>query len=232
MTFFTERYSNEQEFSGIISYLKEYKVDDQRETLHAKMYLAAIQKLGWVQYPLVLEKRESPDFQIEMGGSKIGLEHTIATHPQYKQLRDAIIKDGKPVLYETDIFKPNTTIPRKNLKNQILNEGKGLKGQGHVGWSAEQEFIDFCLIAVQSKTVLLNKPHFQRFEKNALIIEEDTPIMVRIRPDIVAQLLEGINFWGLEAETKFDEVVLALDPNLLICTRAGLVSISVAKKDL
>jgi hypothetical protein len=237
--YFTERYSGESDFKRIIDYLKGYEVDEDacdlsetREILHAKLYLAALQKAGKIQWPLVLTKRESPDFEIENGIEVIGLEHTRATHQQYQQLRQAIHQDGKHVIYETDIFKPNKIIPRSRLKDQILKEGEGLNGEGHTGWSAEIEFLQFCKIAIDLKLRKLNKEKFKKFAKNVLIIEDDTPIMVSIRPEIVAELLNQFDFWNDERKIQFDEVVIALGPQLIICQNSELVQINVAKKYL
>jgi len=81
------------------NYLKKYiiiKLDQDREDICLKLFLIGLYFKGELKFPLYVLKRESPDYEINIQNEYKGIEHTRATHEQYKHLNE-IIKRRKKV---------------------------------------------------------------------------------------------------------------------------------------
>jgi len=175
--------SLEEEFSALVERLINFKFsasDDSKihEAFCLHVFLVACYNRGLLNGNLKICKQESPDFVITSidGAIKIGLEHTCATHAQYKIAKAQLSKRPVGSLLELSRYSPFKPLKNKNADIGIIKPGAKLKDKGWKGNEPELEWSEIIFQAIVSKIETLNKSHFQQNLENHLIIEDDSPV--------------------------------------------------------
>lgn len=121
--------------------------------------------------PVRLVHRERPDFALTVGDREVGVEHTEAIHPNEAHSM-ALREQG----HGPDVFFVNRSRPGDTKKStaEILQEiADDEAGDGWAGHSAEEEWADAMLGSIHRKVNAANKPGFNRFRENWLLVYDN-----------------------------------------------------------
>ena len=118
--------------------------------------------------PVRLYKREAPDFVLETGNLRIGVETTEAINSDYvrAQMHPAAQEDG--VVVDPSLYKwGNQGRPNSQIREEAGR--KHLSGDGWVGDSVEWEFGQSIIAVVRRKHLKL-RSHYARYDSDRLLV--------------------------------------------------------------
>jgi len=186
----------------------EGRTNDDRERYCIVHYLRALERAGLIQYPFKLTKGESPDFRVEMGSQLFGLEVTEAASEEHQRAMSVLARSPKGSLLEIDEVR----LPKEPLRRPP-----------EAGDQAERLWIEQMLAALQKKTLLLGRPHYQLPEVQ-LLIYDNTGLGSWTVTDWPARLAEAIREWK-DAEPnpgrRFSRCSILRDRILIYDVEAG-----------
>lgn len=151
-----------------IDYMNKHEVTPDENELyclqHYIEYLYKVQDVDFIRF----EKREGPDFELQIGDDKIGLEHTRAS---CQMLAYADVKlDGCPEGSMLEIPESERFKARKESINKVIRKPEEpLQGVGWGDWGREKFFIKVVMDSIKEKTKKLNK-NYTLYPSNELII--------------------------------------------------------------
>jgi hypothetical protein len=142
--------------------------DQGRKTEHAEKYsiyrfFEVMAQNDRIRYPLIIFKRERPDFEIWMPNLNVGVEHTEAV-PGNKALEQF----NETRLPEKDYWgRLYSPIEKKMKIDEIRGEILRHKGAAcsFSGDEIERNWVDAMIAYINKKCETLRKNGFQRFEK-------------------------------------------------------------------
>lgn len=192
------RIENQNDLHEIIKFLRgfSFKRSDRKEAheiLCLYIYIVALIKASKLKLPITIEKKESPDFRIFLDDKKnpIGLEHTQATLEQFKMAYSEFKKKSKGCLMEPLFYSPFKKLPKLNINIGIRNPNEELKCLPSCGYDIELEWATTIKNAIIQKTKILNRNHFQKFSRNELLIEDQSPTKLFKEDDIAFDFLDN-----------------------------------------
>lgn len=139
-----------------------------RERYCIVQYLRTLERHGLLGFPLLIEKGERPDFEIEMGSARFGLEHTSAGSSELQAARTAVARSQTRPLIEPLSPAPGSA----NLRFKVRQPGEPLQGRGFVGDEVERLWTAQVLAAVQKKQKQL--PAYRQVPDYHLLIWDTT----------------------------------------------------------
>ena len=155
---------------------------EHRERYCIVHYLRTLERNGLVQFPLRITKRESPDFEIEIGSRFLGLEVTDAGHPRHQQAMTELEKAPPGSLLE---------------ENVVRKPGEALRGRGFAGDEPERFWTQEVLAAVREKTARLAA--YEELPAYELLLYDNTEYPTWEVPELLIRLAGAIREWR-EAE--------------------------------
>lgn len=135
--------------------------------------LSTLSETHYLQYPISLIKRERPDYQLNCNETNIGIEVTQATNQDYSEFLTYAAHVSPKHTIEPSHFRHNKRIT-KNEKNKLIEQER-LTARPWIGDDVEKEWSLYIQDAIQSKSAASNKVGFEKFEKNWLLIYDNTP---------------------------------------------------------
>ena len=175
---------------------------DDREQWQIQHLLLALSCARKLSPPVRLHKRDAPDFLLEIGNMRIGVETTEAINPDYvrAQMHPAAQKDGAVV--DPSLYKWGT---QRRSKSQIREEAgrTQLSGYGWAGDSVEREFGQSIIDVVRSKSLKL-RSHYERYDSDHLLVYHNHPSpAINIDKARMFATKSLADYWG---ESGFDTV--------------------------
>lgn len=131
--------------------------------------LATIAGCDGVEYPVFLEKRERPDYELQCNNVKFGCEITTAINPDYLRANSLPEASDEGVIVDSSLFKWGTPV-RKLEELRNIASRKKLSGPPWVGNSVEREYAKIVKDVTLIKTKKMHKEGYSIFLNNALII--------------------------------------------------------------
>lgn len=141
--------------------------------LYAVIRLLASRSYGLGDFPLILTKRERPDFTLALNDVAIGIEHTEAisqNDAKAAALRDAGIGPELHYLKPASLSEPPKT--SKQLKDEILADEMG---DGWYGDSVESDWADAMANFVEKKMASTQREGYTRCSHNWLLVYDSWP---------------------------------------------------------
>ena len=177
-----------------------------RTSEHTERYsvcrlLSTLSKSNHVSYPLSLKKRERPDYLLHCNGTDIGIEITEATSQDYCEYVAAAEKDSTVTFLEPGHFRHGSRVSR-NMKNQLLKQTK-LTSPGWAGDEVEKEWLNYVKDAILQKTAKAQKPEFEKFNENWLLVYDNTPTMF-MHKELLTPYLEQL--WSSVSVHQFNSI--------------------------
>lgn len=230
-------FESKDEIKNIIPFISQFMIyerdsNEVNEIFSIIIYLYVNNKLGQLNFPFALIKREHPDFGLlcyEKAKSK-GIEHTLSTLQDYKMAESELQKlpDGSKL--EPDYYSPFNKLPKNEINKGLRQPSERLTGQGYNGDRPEIEWAEIIKNTIYSKTVLLNKNHFEKFATNELIIEGDSPIEPFIDLNVAIKYLmpHFKEYIASTYEFKYDKIHIISKNTFVydVLTRTELVKFS------
>jgi hypothetical protein len=186
----------------------------ERKHWQADVIAMTLVEAGILGFPIERLLREDPDCQLSAGPRRIGLELTEVVQPglrdalalQRQEYPDAVVDGG-------DFGWSEAWSPQR-IRDYLANGGDREPTQG--GASAGiQDCANAVAACLASKTALLNRPDFERFEENWLGIHVPYPGLSRAHDlERLAALLP--NPREVAGDAAFDHVLVLVSRRLIV----------------
>lgn len=143
------------------------RTTDQVECWQMQHLLIALRNQGEISPPILLEKREKPDFLMKSGGRKIGVEATEIVNRDLAKGETLPEANHPDSVIDESLFRlGNEGRPLDQLREDVSQAQ--LTGHGWPGESVEREFAESIHGRVAQKKVKLQ--NFNRFSEDWLLI--------------------------------------------------------------
>lgn len=184
----------------------------------AHRLLAALGQGNRLAFPLSMRKQEKPDFFIEAGAGRIGLEATIATSPNFAKCRVLRDEEFPDAFIDMGLFRSGTPELTKDEMRAVLASGK-LSGPPYMGNSLERDWAVHIESRITDKQAKLGNPDFSRYDKNWLVIHDILPCYsLDDGVDLLMPMLEARWSNG----RMFDEIFIEHTEVIVCISQAGV----------
>lgn len=151
-----------------------------RKTHHTEAWtisrlLSTLANAGGLSYPLSLNHRDKPDFLIEMGTIRIGVEVTEANPQRYAKYCALADREFPGALLETGHFGWDAPERSTEEMRQLLRQRK-LTSEGWIGDRPEHEWALFVQNVVETKLAKLAQPEFGKFDRDWVSVYDNLPL--------------------------------------------------------
>jgi hypothetical protein len=187
----------------------EGRTTQQTERYACVHLLATLPPTSWA-YPLALAHGDRPDFVLRDAQRCIGIEHAEVV-PQIEAHSSVLRERGLgPEVYFIQPALPTERRKRASrLRCEILADAAG---GAWIGDSAERQWAEAMAFFIRKKAAAAQRPGFQRFEFNWLLLYDNWPLPV-IKAALAAQKL--IEIPDLEKGFVVFDRILILDEQIL-----------------
>jgi hypothetical protein len=175
-------------------------------------FLATLNHYGHLQFPVLVNKRERPDFLVEAGGESYGVEITEAIPTAYARALVIAAKENPEAMVDMSQFKYGEEKTLEEIR-EIVNASK-LTGDGWAGKSAEKELAQAIRQVVSHKTQKLRQEGFSKFSSNILLVYENMPLPHLDLEAASAFIANELSAYWNESET-FDHVYIESNNEML-----------------
>lgn len=180
-----------------------------RTTMHEERWSICrlLSTLAWehrLQYPLILSKRERPDFACRFGNFKAGIEVTGAIKEDLARLH-ALPDAQKDGVIDLSLFKWRDQKKTLDELREIASQTQ-LTGIGWPGDAPEQELSDAMTDVVATKTKKLNDESYTCFDEDWLLIYENLSLPALNRSKSASYLCLALSeYWS---DTSFTRIFI------------------------
>ncbi len=135
-------------------------------------YLYSIHK----KFPIHIDPdRESPDFELQIGEIKIGLEHTRASCQALTYGEEKLEDYPEGSMLEIPDCQ-YITASKESIKEVIRKPGERLQSAGWGDWGPEKFLIEVVLDSIKKKTKKLNQ-NYKIYPSNELIVYDNLDLI-------------------------------------------------------
>jgi hypothetical protein len=182
-------------------------------------FLSTYAETDLLQYPLQIEKRERPDFLLSLPSSSIGIEMTEAVPPDWAWADARREKLSYEKLVFLQRFRPAE--PRRS-KQEIDDIARGAsRGDGWAGDAPEREWADAMLHFADEKTDKFQKPGYEQFKTNWLLIYDNWPLPAVQDQKAAAFLAQRLA--SLDMPLPFDSIFVECENSIWQFRASGYV---------
>lgn len=151
-----------------------------KEWFYFIKYLQYTIRLNGIQSPINIIKREHPDFELHSNIS-IGVEHTFGQTEKDGYANQLFSQAGTEAFLDVNSYLFNDEKPTREDTKKLIddpnevtdnNPDNDLKDDQCYGDQDQLLWAKVILNTILKKTIKLNKKHFNKFDKNLLIITE------------------------------------------------------------
>ena len=139
--------------------------------------LATWANSDYLSYPLTLVHQDKPDFWLCYDNRDIGIEFTEAVSEEWAETDALMEREGKNVSLFIDNFKRGTRKRTATERRDLIQKRPRGPGDGDDGM--EQEWALSMNDLIIKKTDAFNKPGFQKYNENWLLIQDNLLVTVR-----------------------------------------------------
>lgn len=188
-------------------------IEENRRTEHTQIcrLLSALANTDYLSYPLLLKKRQRPDFLLTCNGYNIGIEATEATHQNYREY----LNHAEESPSETEKSSGVIAVPsfrhgielKGKRKKKILNIAH-TRNELDSGWAGNLPEADWSLYikdAIAKKCERLKNKDFQKFDQNWLLIYANPPAWF-VKKEELDTFIGGL--WPTEDSLCFDRIFI------------------------
>lgn len=165
-------------------------------------FLAAHAETPLIEYPLRLEKRERPDFLLQLPSRNIGIEVTEAVPPGWAWAdarRERLNHDSVVFLHH---FKPGEA-QRSSEEIDAIVRGESW-GAPWVGDAPERQWAEVMAHFASQKAAVLAKPGYERFSADWLLIYDNWPLPAVKEPKAAAHFAARLA--AMERRPPFERI--------------------------
>ncbi len=149
------------------------RTSSDRERYCIVLYLIQLANNGLLEYPISIEKSESPDIILQYESDlTIGIEHSDIGNEKTQADATALEQFDKKAILVDSVDENGEIVP---IMSSIDN---GISSEGIEGDIYERSWVKFLSEGIKKKNVLLNKSHFKQLNLYWLILYDLTGIIV------------------------------------------------------
>lgn len=186
-----------------------------RKTEHTERYslVSFLQNFlddKYFNFPLKIIHRDRPDFLIETSMNNIGIEFTESIPKQLARAQ-ALLEIYFPNGHlEPEYFLWDARDRSKNEIIKILNKSQQhFIGQGFVGKSIEENWLKGMTGCIRNKTVKLNNPDFEKFDKNWLLVYDNQTKAFLDKEYVLNKIIFLLSdYWKDNQDTLFEKIFI------------------------
>jgi hypothetical protein len=175
--------------------------------------LATWANTDYLSYPLRLIHRNKPDFLLCYDEHKVGIEFTEATSQELAETYALAEQDGveERVLF-MDQFKRGTPKRTASQRREIIR--KQPHGPGWIDEECEKEWVKSMIDNLCKKTGAFNKPEFEKYDENWLLIYDNLPVPLIKIEDVMRGFMEALNRYWLQ-KNCYDGILIEKENQIL-----------------
>ena len=167
--------------------------------------LKRLAKLGYGQPSFIVES-ERPDFVLDIGGRKVGVEVTLAVEGEYvraEKLQDALYPGESTIV--TNLKDGNRRRSNGEMTHDMFDPEQPWKGIDTI----MVEWRERIAVAIQTKRTKFRMSDFQKFDENWLLIRDPVPFDFDGRElKLASEHLAGIFSKSPGSQEDFDAVFI------------------------
>lgn len=193
--------------------------EDKRTTAHVERwsickFLATYGHTRFVRYPLLIEKRERPDYRMSSRDLVVGVEITEAVSEDMARIDAMRYDEDEIVCLDVSLFRPGN--PRRSTQQlrAILETSRNSEkkdadedkfdsahtrpmGPGWAGDGAERDWADVMHKVIETKVASAQKPGYTRFDETWLLVYDNWSLPMLNIPRAAGLLLPKLaSLWG------------------------------------
>lgn len=193
--------------------------EDKRTTAHVERwsiskFLATYGHTRFVRYPLLLEKRERPDYRMSSRDLVVGIEITEAVSEDMARIDAMRHDEDEVVCLDVSLFRPGT--PRRSTRElrTILEASRNAEkadadedgfdpaqtrpmGPGWAGDGVERDWAEVMHKVIETKVTSMQKPGYARFDETWLLVYDNWSFPILNIPRAAELLLPMLApLWG------------------------------------
>jgi hypothetical protein len=160
-----------------------------------------------LSYPLILSHQDRPDFHLSQGRQSIGIEFTIASDQNTEAICALAEQEDKCVMIAADEFGPDSSPLTAEQKRQIVNRPHRITTPGFGNDGMEKYWCSWIIKTIKNKTADFSKPEFKKYNKNWLLIYDETLVATAETQTAVNFLLSDMQSYWLQ-ENRYDRILI------------------------
>lgn len=167
--------------------------------------LATWANANYFSYPIILVHRDRPDFLLRYNDREVGIEFTEAVSQEMAETRALAKHMEETVTFSMDQFKRETPKRTTSERRKIIQDQPVT--DGWIDDEPEREWAQWIMDRVLKKTKDFNKPDFEKFDENLLLIYDNLPLPYVEIETAMECLIEGLNNYWLQ-KNRYDGVLI------------------------
>ncbi|MCF8468142.1 MAG: hypothetical protein K9G33_12125 [Sneathiella sp.] len=181
--------------------------------------LSTLAATDHLRFPVQIIHRDKPDFLVESGYQKIGVEVTESTDQQYSDYHALRNQKFQNAFIEPAHFGKNKLDRTPKERRELLRQKK-LTSPGWKGDQPEQDWAEYINDSICGKLKKLAARDFEKFEKNWLSLDDNLPYAALDINLAVSYLLPKIGkIWSLDP--KFHAIFVESGNEIVRITANG-----------
>lgn len=198
----------------------EGRTTEHTETWNICHLLSTLAESNLVNYPVSVQHRDRPDFELQFGETKIGVEVTEAITEKYAAYSALAEREFPNQFLDPGHFrwgKPKLTTKEMRA---LLRQDK-LSASPWIGDRAEREWALYIQSIIESKLTKLAKPGFSHFSENWLSIYDNLPLCNIDLEKAISFLQPALTaFWP--RSPAFSAIYVEHGPVIALLSRSGI----------
>jgi hypothetical protein len=186
------------------------------EKLGIHLFLAALATADNLSYPLALNHRDKPDFQLSQGQKYIGIECTAALDQNVEAIFALAEQEGKRVMVASDEFEPEAPPLTAEQKRQIIDRPQRITTPGFGDDGMEHKWSEWMFKKIKDKTTDFQRTDFKKYNENWLLIFDGSLVRLAETTTAVNYLKSDMYSYWLQ-DSCYDRI--------FVQTYGGLVDI-------
>lgn len=177
-----------------------------------------------LEFPILVTKRERPDFEISMGEISCGIEITEAIPADYARAIALAEREKPDAMIDMSLFKFEDRRPLSEIR-EIISQAQ-LTGNGWEGNAPEIELADAVRRRMDLKTQKLSQSEFKKYSTNILAVYDNMPLPNLNYDEVISQFCEKIqDYW--KGEIVFQIIYVESGDIILELTPEGIRKIAI-----
>ena len=159
-------------------------------------------------YPLRLVHRDKPDFLLCYNEREVGIEFKETVSQEMAETRALAKHMGEKVTFSMGHFKKGTPKRTTSERREIIQNQPVTDGSADD--EDEREWAEWMMDVVRKKTKTFNKPGFEKFDENWLLIYDNLPVQLTVSEDIntaMGYLAVELNSYWLKKK-RYNDILI------------------------
>ena len=201
---------------------------EQTELWSIKRALGSLSEHNELTYPVEIQKRERPDFELRMAKETVGVEVSEIVDCQLAHTQTIKIDNSCFAILDRSLFRLGGKKYSRDELVEIASQ-TSLTGPGWNGLSVEIELAKGVRTWTERKIEKLNSDGFSRYPRNWLLLYNNLQLPHIHYDEVIPLIQENLKkFWGTGG---FNQILLDTSDQLIIFTHSSVKILPIEKID-